>query len=126
MNEGVKLVSEVLLGKGGVSAHIAGKDYTIPPPTIERIAGAGYYLADFKECETLMDMVTSMESMNSVCKALSWFIQGDEELYRTLSKGTIAEVVDALAKAIGLIGVENFLRLSALVRNVQSLIAVTR
>lgn len=126
MNKGVRMIAETLLGKGEVSVHIGGKNYTIPPPTIERIAGAGYYLADFKECETLMDMVTSMESMDNVCKAVSWFIQGDEELYRTLSKGTIAEVIDALAKALGLIGIENFLKLSALVRNVQSLIAVTR
>lgn len=120
------MVAEALLGKGEASVHIAGKNYVIPAPTIERIAGAGYYLADIKECETLMDIITSMESMNNVCKAVSWFIQGDEELYRTLSKGTIAEVIDALAKALGLIGIENFPKLSALVKNVQSLIAVTR
>lgn len=124
--DGVRLVSEALLGKGEASVLIGGKTYTIPPPTIERIAGAGFYLSNFKECSTLMDMVNSMEELELVCKALSWFIQGDEHLSKNLIKGTLAEVTGAFAVVLTLIGIENFPKLSGLVKNVQSLIAITR
>lgn len=124
--DGVKLVSEALLGKGEASVLIGGKTYTIPPPTIERIAGAGIYLSCLKGCSTFMDMIETMGEMEAVCKALSWFIQGDEHIYKNLMKGTLSEVTEAMALVLSLIGIENFPKLSALVKNVQSLIAITR
>lgn len=120
------MIADALLLEGKVSVFIGGKEYKIPPPTIERIAGAGRHLASLKPCSSFMDIIQTMPELEAACKALSWFIQGDENLHKTLQKGTLAEIIGALTAAVSLMGIENFPKLSALARNVQSLIAITR
>lgn len=93
------------------------------PPTIHKIAGAGYYLAEFPECNTLHDIIMSLKDMNNAAHALSWFIQGDDKLFKELSYGTFDEVVQGLETAFSMISAENFCKLSALSKNVRSLTA---
>ena len=56
-------------------------------------------------------------------RALSWFIQGDENLHEELSCGTFDEVVEALATGLSMISAENFYKLLALAKNVAILTA---
>ena len=124
--DGVKLVSSTLLGVDCENIIVGGKVYVLFPPTIKKIAGAGYYLSNLGEGKTATEVLSSMKDMGSAVKALSWLIQGDLGLVEELSEGTLAEVVEGLQKAIELIGIGNFIKLSGLVRNVRSLIATTR
>lgn len=95
----------------------------IHPLTIHKIAGAGYYLSDLKEAVTVMDMLRSLKDVEMASRALSWLIQGDENLYEELSSGTFDEVVEALATGLSMISAENFYKLLALAKNVAILTA---
>ena len=64
-----------------------------------------------------------MGNIESLSKALSCFIAGDESLAEELSMGTLDEVIKALEVGVSLISVENFTRLSTLTRSVSRLIA---
>lgn len=121
-----KLVSAALTGKDGVEVTVAGRSYVIPPPTIRRIAGAGFYLADFGEEKTVTDAVHEFMMMEDWARALSIFITGDENLADELSEGTLEEVLDGVDKAVSLIGVQNFSKLSLLAKNVKGAIAKQR
>lgn len=123
--DGAKLVSSAVLGIDCETVIVGGEVYVIYPPTIERLAGAGYHLSDLKG-NTIAEMLSNLTDLFSACKALSWFIEGNESKAGKLSKGTLKEVCDGLEKAISMIGIENFVRLSASARNVRSLIATTR
>ena len=45
MNKGAKVISEAILGRDFRTVVIAGKAYTVHPPTIERMAGAISHLS---------------------------------------------------------------------------------
>lgn len=126
MSKGAKIVDSAILGMDMRSVVVNGKAYMIMPPTIARIAGAGYYLSAFDEARDVKDIFNSLKDINNAAKALSWFINGDESLSEELSQGTLEEVILALETAYSLISVENFSRLSALTRNVSSLTARQR
>lgn len=117
-----KIVNAAVLGKDFETVFVNGKAYIIHPPTIHKIAGAGYYLSDLKG-ETLGDMLRSLQDIGNAAYALSWFIQGDDSLFENLSKGTFDEVVEALSVAFSMISSENFCKLSILAKNVASLTA---
>lgn len=121
-----KLVSAALTGTDGEQITVAGQSYVIPAPTIKRIAGAGLYLSDFGEEKTVTDAVHEFVLMDGWARALSWFINGDESLAEELSEGTLEEVLEGVDKAVSLIGVQNFPRLSLLARNVKEAIAKQR
>ena len=123
--DGVRLISSEVLGIACESVIIGGKVYVIFPPNIKKICGAGLYLSGIKG-NTLAEMLSSLQDIECVCKALSWFIQGDESLTEELMEGTLKEVTEALVKAVSLIGIENFPKLSGLARNVRSLVAISR
>lgn len=123
--DGVKLVSSAILGVDCESLLVGGKHYTIFPPTIRTIAGAGAHLTGLKEGKTVLDVLSSLQDLPEACKALSWFICGNDSLAGELEKGTLQEVCAGLQAALSLIGIENFAVLSASVRNVRSLIATT-
>lgn len=123
MDNAAKIVNSAVLGMDFETAIINGKAYVIMPPTIKKIAGAGYYLSDLGNGDTMKDMIASLPNIGNSAHALSWFIQGDDSLYDELSNGTLEEVTDALSKAVSMISAENFCKLSVLVRNVQNLTA---
>ena len=118
-----KIVKAAVLGKDFETVFVNGNAYVIHPPTVHRIAGAGYYLSDLKDGVTVMDMLRSLKDVETVSRALSWLIQGDENLYEELSEGTFDEVVEALGTGLSMISAENFYKLSVLAKNVVNLTA---
>lgn len=124
--EAAKLVSGAIIGIDGKTVIINSKPYYIAPPTIRRIAGAGYYLCDIPAGGTAREILSSFRDFKKLCKALSWFIKGDDTLAEELSNGTLTQVVDALCEAYELVGAKNFSRLSLLTRNVKEVTAKQR
>lgn len=121
-----KIINAAVLGKDFETVFVNGKVYVIYPPTIHKIAGAGYYLCDLKEAVTVMDMLRSLKDVEMASRALSWLIQGDENLCEELSAGTFDEVVKALATGLSMVSAENFYKLSVLAKNVALLTAKQR
>jgi len=122
-NNASKIVNAAVLGKDFETVFVNGKVYVIHPPTIHKIAGAGYYLSDLKDAVTVMDMLRSLKDVEIASRALSWLIQGDESLFEDLSHGTFDEVIEALATGLSMISAENFYKLSVLAKNVANLTA---
>lgn len=118
-----KIVNAAVLGKDFETVFVNGNAYVIHPPTVHRIAGAGYYLSDLKDGVTVMDMLRSLKDVDTASRALSWLIQGDENLYEELSAGALDEVIDALATGLSMISAENFYKLLVLAKNVVNLTA---
>ncbi len=123
MNQGSKVVSASIVGADFANVIIDGRLYVILPPTIHRLAGAGLYLSDFGNEQTVRDVIKSLNNSDKLAHALSWFVNGDDSLYEDFSRGTFDELVDAVTQAYSLISVENFTKLSALAKNVARLIA---
>ena len=121
-----KIINASVLGKDFETVFVNGNVYVIHPPTIHKIAGAGYYLCDLKEAVTVMDMLRSLKDVEMASRALSWLIQGDENLSEELSAGTFDEVVEALATGLSMVSAENFYKLSVLAKNVALLTAKQR
>lgn len=121
-----KIINAAVLGKDFETVFVNGNVYVIHPPTIHKIAGAGYYLCDLKEAVTVMDMLRSLKDVEMASRALSWLIQGDENLCEELSAGTFDEVVEALATGLSMVSAENFYKLSVLAKNVALLTARQR
>lgn len=118
-----KIVNSSIISSDFKTIVVNNKSYIISPPTIHRIAGAGYYLANFPECNTLHDILVSLKDMDNAAHALSWFIKGNDSLFDELLKGTFNEIVEGLEIAFSLISAENFYKLSILAKNVQNLTA---
>ncbi|WP_018667560.1 hypothetical protein [Bacteroides gallinarum] len=118
-----KIVNGSIIGADFETIIINNKSYVISSPTIYKIAGAGYYLSDLPECKTVHDILVSLKNIEAAAHALSWFIQGDDKLFKELSYGTFDEVVQGLETAFSMISAENFCKLSALSKNVRSLTA---
>lgn len=126
MDNAAKIVNSAIIGMDFKTVVIAGKAYTIHPPTIKKLAGAGYYLSDVKEGESIKDLLLSLNDSGSLAHALSWIIQGNDELFEELSEGTYTEIVDALDMAYSMISAQSFCNLSTLARNVAGLTARQR
>ena len=126
MKNAAKLVSSAILGIDGEAVLVGGKVYFVYPPTIKKLAKATYHLSDIGRGETLKDMIRDMQNAEGAAKALSCLITGDESLFEELSNSPYEEVIDALEKGMSLISAQPFCKLSALARNVQSLIAKQR
>ena len=120
--EGAQIVSSAILGKDFKVVMVAGRSYIITPPTIKRLAGAGYWLSGIKG-DTIKDVLLSKENPEAFAHALSWFIQGDDSLFDELSNGTDAEIKGALDEAYSMVFVKNFIELLGSARNVANLIA---
>ena len=121
-----KIVSSAILGMDFKVVMVNGKSYIITPPTIKKIAGAAYWLSDIKGGKTIRELFVSINNVEPLAHALSWFIQGNDSLYEELSQGTLDEMADGLDAAYSLISTDSFLRLSALARNVANLTAKQR
>lgn len=123
MNKGAKLVSEAIIGDDIKTVIIANKLYVIHPPTAYRLAGAGKYISDLGDEQSIRDCIRSVNNTEKLAHALSWFIKGNESLFDELVHGTFDELAEGVSEAYSLISVENFTRLSALAKNVARLIA---
>lgn len=122
--DAVKIVNSAILGLDYKSVLINGKVYIITPPTIAKIAGSAYFLADLNTDNG--NVFKLLSDIGQAAKALSFFIKGDESLYEELSNGTLDELVDGLSAAYSLVSTENFIKLSVLAKNVGKLTAKAR
>lgn len=121
-----KIVSSAILGMDFKVVIVNGKSYIVTPPTIKKIAGAAYWLSDVKDGKNIKELLVSINNVEPLAHALSWFIQGNDSLFEELSNGTLDEVIDGLESAYSLLSTKNFLRLSVLAKNVASLAAKQR
>lgn len=120
--EGARMTAGAVLGLDSRLVKVNGVEYTIPSPTIARLAGACYWLCDIQEANTLRDVIGGMAQLENLARCLSWFIQGDDTLAEELAKAQLSEVMDAIEVAFTLIDVANFIKLSALQRSAATLI----
>ena len=118
-----KVVSSAILGMDFKTIIVNGKVYIIKPPTIHQIAGAGYYLADLTEGDSVSDMLGMMKDIGGAAHALSYLINDNDSLSEELSKGTLEEVINGIHEGLDLISVQNFMMLSHLAKNVAMLTA---
>lgn len=121
-----KIVSSAIIGMDFKVVIVDGKSYMVNPPTIKRIAGAAYWLSDVKDGKTIRELLASINNVEPLAHALSWFIQGNDSLFEDLSNGTLEEIIDGLDAAYSLISTNSFLRLSDLEKNVSNLTAKQR
>lgn len=121
-----KIVSSAILGMDFKVVIVNGKSYIVTPPTIKKIAGAAYWLSDVKDGKNIKELFASVNNVEPLAHALSWFIQGNDSLFEELSNGTLDEVIDGLESAYSLLSTKNFLRLSVLAKNVAGLTAKQR
>lgn len=121
-----KIVSSAILGMDFKVVIVNGKSYIVTPPTIKKIAGAAYWLSDVKDGKNIKELLASINNVEPLAHALSWFIQGNDSLFEELSNGTLNEVIDGLESAYSLLSTKNFLRLSVLAKNVARLAAKQR
>lgn len=117
-----KVVSSAILGMDFRIVIVAGRSYIVVPPTIKKLAGAGYWLSDITG-DTIKEVLLSKGNPEAFAHALSYIIQGDDSLFEELSNGTDIEIKNALGEAYSLVSVENFTELLGLAKNVASLIA---
>lgn len=118
-----KIVNSAVLGRDFETVIVNGTAYVINPPTIHKMACAGYYLSGLKEANTVMDIIRSMKDIKKASMALSCLISGNEDLSDELAKGTFDEVIEALSVGLSMLSAENFFKLSALAKNVANLTA---
>lgn len=123
MNKGAKIISESIIGSDFRTVFVAGKVYTVYPPTIHKLAGAISYLSGVQESDNLKDVLLSLGKSEAYSKALSWLITGDESLSEELAKGTYEENVNALDEALSMIDSKVFLKAASLPKNVSLLAA---
>lgn len=123
MNQAAKIVSSSIIGVDVANVIVNSRVYIISPPTIHKIAGAGLYISDFGDEQSLGDIVRSINNSDKLAHALSWLINDDESLYEELCQGEFEELVNAICEAYSLISVESFTKLSSLAKNVARLIA---
>lgn len=126
MSNAAKIVSSAVLGLDFKTVVVNGKIYAIMPPTIRKIAGAGYCLSGNSECKSIREYLMSVDNIESLADALSWFIRGDGSLSEELKDGTFEEIVDALDEAYSLISIRSFRKLLDLEMNVSNLTARQR
>lgn len=118
-----KIISESIIGSDFRTIFVAGKVYTVYPPTIHKLAGAISYLSGVQEADNLKDVLLSLGKSEAYSKALSWLIAGDESLSEELAKGTYEENVNALDEALSMIDSKVFLKAASLAKNVSLLAA---
>ncbi len=121
-----EVVNGAIIGMDFKIVVVNGKAYTVSPPTIHKISGAGYYLAKIGEGNTLKDLLWSLKDIGGASHALSWLIKGDDSLFEEFSQSPMDDVVNGIETAISLISAENFCKLSVLAKNVKMLTAKQR
>lgn len=123
MNKGAKAVSDAILGMDFRTVVVAGKAYTVTPPTIHRLAGAVRHLSGMKDAHTVREVILSLGDMERLSRALSWLVRGDESLSEELAEGTVGEVADAIESAADMIGIKDFRKAVSSAKSVSLLAA---
>lgn len=123
MNEGARMVASAIVGLDYRIIVVNDKSYIIHPPTIAKIAGATYWLCEAGNGKTLREILVSLSKSENLTKALSWFIQGNEDLSEELTKGKLDEIVNGIEAAFSMIEAQNFMKLSALQKSASLLVA---
>ncbi|MBO5387630.1 MAG: hypothetical protein J6A59_05750 [Lachnospiraceae bacterium] len=126
MNKAAKIISDAILGVDYKTVVVNGKAYTVNPPTIAVLAGVARHFSALDNGDSLRDILMSFKDMKKACSALSWLIQGDDGLTEELAQGSFSEIVESLDEGLSLINVEDFIKLSTLVRSVLRLTAKQR
>lgn len=121
--DGAKMIASAIIGLDYKMVIVNDKAYIIEPPTIERIAGATAWLCEYGDGKTLREILTSLSKAENLAKALSWFIQANEDLSEELAKGSLSEIVAGLEAGFSMIDASNFMRLSALQKSARLLVA---
>lgn len=121
--DGPKMVASAIIGLDVRNIIVNDKTYVISPPSIARIAGATFWLSEMKDGTNMRELFKNFSNSKNLTRALSWFIQGNDELSDELAEGTLDEIVEALVIACSLIDAENFMKLSVLRRSVRRLVA---
>lgn len=119
----MKVMAGAIVGADYRRVVINGKSYVVKPPTIHRLAGAAYWLSDVKVGDSVAELLRNLGHIGHLCKALSWFVTGDESLADELAEGKVDEIVEALDTAFMLVGTQDFIKLSALLRSARALTA---
>ncbi len=125
-NAAARLVAGALTGRDGVPFLVNNRRYVMRPPTIRRLAAAGYHLAGYDAGRTMGELLASITDMGRLCKALSCFLKGDESLASELMDGAPEDVVHGLELAYTMLDPQVFIKAVGLARNVASLIAQPR
>lgn len=126
MSKASKLVTDAILGDDAVTIWVNGKTYYVPSPTVIRLVKAAKYLNSVEGGNTFGEVLDMMRNLKDACKALSIFIQGDENLSDELSEGRPHEIAMGLQSAYSLISIKDFQMLSTLARSVARMIANPR
>lgn len=122
-NDGARMVASAIVGLDYRIIVVNDKSYIIHPPTIAKIAGATYWLCEAGDGKTLREILVSLSKSENLTKALSWFIQGNEDLSEELTKGKLDEIVNGIEAAFSMIEAQNFMKLSALQKSASLLVA---
>lgn len=125
-NIAAQTIAAALIGKDVMPFLVANKRYVMRPPTIRRLAAAGYYLAGYDIGSSVSELLASITDMGKLCKALSCFLKGDESIAEQLMDGTPEEIVNGLEIAYGMLSPQVFIKAVSLARSVASLIAQPR
>lgn len=125
-SDGAKIVSAAILGFDFRRIVVNNVSYVIKPPTIHTLVSATYWLTEIEDADTIKGSLQTLNSLDNACRALSCFIQGNDGIWEELSHGTMNEIVDGLEAGFDLIDMQNFLKLSALMRSAKRLIAKPR
>ena len=122
--QAAKAVASSLIGLDVKRVIVGSKSYTIPAPTIRRIAGAINHLSDIdiSDKPTLRELLMSCAKAESYAKALSWLVQGDDALWEELADNKIEEIVDALCEGFDMTG-QSFMKAASLLKFVKRLAA---
>jgi hypothetical protein len=134
MNEAAKIISESLSGTNFKTVLLAGKAYTIYPPTIKIISRALGPLSQIEMNEKQNELSVIGEIPSNaphIIKSISAFIIGDVKNWRwkayrlgkQLEKATPSELNEALKAAVGLIQGQDFFDCAALAQNVVKMAA---
>lgn len=121
--DGARMIASAIIGMDYRNVIVNDKTYIVEPPTIAKIAGATFFLCEVGEFENIHDALCSLSKSENLCKALSWFIQGNDALSEELAQGKMSEIVDGLLAAFSMIEAENFTKLSTLLRSAKTLVA---
>lgn len=103
-----KLVTNVILDNDEKVIKVNGKEYTIKPPTIYKLAGAARYMSDLEGGTDFDDVIRQMRNLQSACIALSYFITGGMSLKDELAEGTLEEVLKGLSVAMSMLSIKEF------------------
>lgn len=120
---GAQMVAEALTGADFRIISVAGRFYTIPSPTIHRLAGCIKCLSAMRTGTDIRDVLMTIGDLTAYARALSWLIKDDETLTDELSKGTPEECVRGIERALELIDIQVFTKAVTLQKYVARLAA---